>query len=195
MTTLPKITEQLLDTILTPTYPPDHFDRISGANTLWLSGLSMRRIISKDDFRYQGAVRAVLERGGIVQIVMLDPESEACRYAAIQDFGKDRANRDEYRTRVLETLTKLCDIKAERKGTLSIATVDYMPTFGLDIVDPEEENAIIYVRYYPLNSEAVGDDKPYLRLEKSYGRWYQFYYDQFKSHLMMAENWNCTGSA
>jgi hypothetical protein len=120
-----------------------------------------------------------------VKVLMHHPKYDVCKYAMMQDGpGTDP---DGYKQLVHEHLSEFCRMRAtaERGGNLKIRTIDYMLTFGLDIMNGNNEaTGIVYVRYYPLprKNEKRVDDKPIVRLTQNDARWYAFYVGQFERH-------------
>ena len=160
--------------------------------------------------------RMVLEGGGTVKIAMLNPDSEkACEYGWIQDYwtdeGEPEQNLADYRSvtrrafkafgRIQREINKELTKRTYSKGALLLYGLDYLPTFGLDIMNPGLSDPVVYVRYYPIASVSAGDlqnpgedrpiirypgeDRPIIRFDQStpdQKYWYDFYVRQFSLH-------------
>lgn len=199
------------DLVLKRTVTEEHRERLASAKTLWISGTSLRRtgIIAGIDYErgFEAQVkRMVLDEGGTVRIVMLNPASrKACEYAWLQDHWTDRGtpkqSREDYLSDTRRTFEAFDRIRREieeeparragRKGTFSLCGLDYMLTYGMDIVNHGLTDAVVFVRQYPLASVTTGEDsnpgedRPIIRFghdTPSERYWYNFYVRQFELH-------------
>ena len=178
------------DKVLPKKYPPNdlHKKDLLSARNLFLTGLCMRRtgVSSEHDFEDQVGFRKlvrriVLEENGVVKLIMLHPRAEACRFGWMQDYwtnqGEPEMTLARYCDEVKKALDRFYNIQAGVRQELGdkqsdkcdflVYPIDYMLTFGLDIID-RPSGAIAYVRYYPLASQLIGEDAPILRLEQAH---------------------------
>jgi transcriptional regulator with XRE-family HTH domain len=189
-----KTREGMIGSVLSAFYPNEYGTELRSATHLWVTGTNLRRIVTDN---YLGHVRQILERGGSVKVLMNHPLDEACRFAMIQDRGPGSDLRL-YKEHVHHNLSKFCEIRETgRNGkNLEIRTINYPLSFGLDILNGENETAgVIYVRFYPLpNMQVPSEDRPIVKLRAVDGYWYDFFKDQFerhwadKAHRGLAEN-------
>ncbi len=167
-------------------YPDEYESDFKNANELWITGTNLRRIIVGDGSgTYLRYIRDVLSRKGVVKVLMNHPDSCACKYAMMQDGGP-ASDLEAYRRQVRKNLGAFCKLRSEATNgrNLLIRTIDYMLTFGLDIMNGnDEERGIVYVRFYPLpGRNAAVDDRPIVRLNQHDSRWYNFFKQQFELH-------------
>jgi hypothetical protein len=196
------------DKILREDYPPDYERRFAAARSLLITGLCMRRtgVLADTNFlqqrKFETLVREiVLDRGGTVKIIMLEPGGSACRFGWLQDYWTDKGapekTYEDYLDDVRKTANKFEQIKTSverdlkrvtgKKGEFRYYLLDYMLSCGLDIVDHDYDDAVAYVRYYPLASRQIGEDRPFIRVDrKNHTEWYDFYFDQFRLHEALA---------
>jgi Swt1-like HEPN len=165
----------------------DEYDRdFKNARELWITGTNLRRIVTgQGSSRYLDLIKSVLSKNGTVKILMNHPDSEACQYAMMQDGPHN--NLLDYRQGVGDNLNTFCtmrDTVPRGKTNMLIRTIDYMLTFGLDIMNGQDETrGVTYVRFYPLPKKLeMIDDRPLVRLSCHDATWYKFFVGQFERH-------------
>jgi hypothetical protein len=172
-----ELRNHFVDQILMETYPSEQHPRdLASATELWMSGTNLRRAIPH---RFK-ELKQVLERGGAINAIFANPGSaEMMRYAAMQEQGNVKG--EEVRNTQIELIKQnmehLLDLSKEvSRGKVSMYKTDYPMGFGLDVINPNSEEGIIYVRYFPF----ADDGRPVLRLTRKNDRWYRFYFYQFQ---------------
>jgi hypothetical protein len=182
MTTAPPDFDVRSYTILERYYPREYETDLMSAEELWITGTNLRRIVSEGYLKY---IEDILSRGGVVKVLMHHPTSDACTYAMIQDRGP-ASDIAAYREFVHENLIAFCKIRATNLNgrNLLIRTIDYMLTFGLDIINGGDKGSgTTYVRFYPLpRRQETLEDRPIIRLNQEQGTWYDFFKGQFERH-------------
>ena len=182
--------EGLLNRILQRNYNFRQYEiDLKNARSLSITGSNLRRIVTN---RYLPAIHKVMMRAKDtdepnVKVLMHDPLSNLCETAMIQDKGFG-SNIHEYRELVATNLSAFCWLRAKspRGDKLLIRTMEYMPTFGLDVIDGGSRESSIWIRFYPLPDPSEDDkDKPIVRLTENDGFWYEFFSKQFDQH------WDC----
>jgi hypothetical protein len=161
-----------LDQILSETYPTEQYPRdLASGTELWMSGTNLRRAIP---YRSR-ELKKVLERGGTIHAIFADPDSgEMMRYAAMQEQGNVQGEevKNTQRELIDQNMKHLLDLSKEvSRGNVLIYKTEYPIGYGLDVIDRNSEEGIIYVRYYPF----ADDGRPVLRLTRKNDRWYRFY--------------------
>jgi hypothetical protein len=155
-----------------------YFADFAQAQRLYITGLNLRRIVHSR----LNDLDSVLNRGGSIQAILLDPASHACTYATIQDWGRDddKSVRS-YINSIEMAYETLCQVKADNKQNgerFEIAMIDYMLPFGIDAMEFDDpKDGALYVRLYPLKTKV--DDRPILALRANDGEWYSFFRKQF----------------
>ena len=159
--------------ILEPRYPPEYYTQFRNASSLSIMGSNLSRTYPSQ----KRELKSVADKGK-VRILMLHPKHHACRYAMIQDPGRSN-DIEHYRGRIRERLLYFCCL-AKKHNSLSIRVMDYVPAFGIDIIEPSRT---IWVRLYPLQSKDEPDeDRPIVRLGPQDGTWHGFFKEQFDDH-------------
>jgi hypothetical protein len=175
--------ESAIDGLLLKEYPDSYRADFSRAINLSVMGTNLRRLIHN-----MIDIVGVLDRGGTIQVILLDPHSNACKYAAIQDWGRgDDDSLRAYAQTVVHAWDVFSELKAKlpNRENLIIRVIDYPLAFGMDAMEfDDEKHGKIYVRYYPMKTMA--DDRPIVVLSDSDGYWYKFYKEQFALHWQLA---------
>jgi hypothetical protein len=168
-------------------YPPSYAADFARAKDLWMSGLNLRRIIPSR----LGDIRRVLEGGGTVRVLLLDPDYDGCRDAAIQEWGRsDRSAIERYRKMIRNVHSSFSELRNRNtRKQIKIRKIGYSLGFGVDAIDLADRNAgVLYVRFYPI-SGPVMDDRPILPLKSRDGYWYKFYQEQLEYQWACATPW------
>ncbi len=173
-------------TVLERVYPDERSRDFERAEELWLTGTNMRRIVTDDGDRHLlGCIERVLGNGGTVKVLMIHPLSDVCKYAMMQDSCRAR-DLNSYRDIVGRNLQTFSRMRTKCKGgeKLQVRTIDYAITFGLDIMNGNDEpKTTVYVRFYPFPEKDVFlDDRPIIKFNRNDSRWCQFFVEQFKNH-------------
>jgi transcriptional regulator with XRE-family HTH domain len=168
----------------------DYLKDFARAKKLWITGLNLRRIV---DGRLKDLANVLSREGGKIQLILLEPDCNACAYAAIQEWGRgDDDSVKNYIKTIVEAHKSFCELqtKSANGENFEIKKIDYALAFGLDAMEFDDPNdGAVYVRFYPL--ECGLDDRPILPLRTSDGYWYQFYKAQFDLHWNRATEWGC----
>jgi hypothetical protein len=167
----------LVDQILLETYPSEQYPKdLASATELWMSGTNLRRAIP---YRFK-EFKQVLERGGTIHAIFANPGSgEMMRYAAMQEQGNVGGEevKNSQQELINQNMKQLFNLSKEvSRGNILIYKTDYPMGYGLDLIDRNSEEGIIYVRYYPF----ADDGRPVLRLTRKNDRWYRFYLFQLE---------------
>jgi hypothetical protein len=173
-------------------YPAQYDTDFMSARELWMTGTNMRRIVTgHGSTRYLDCIKTVLAKNGIVKVLMNHPDDDVCRYAMMQDGPN--TDLQGYRQVVGENLNTFCKIRdtvRNGKTNMSIRTINYMLTFGLDVMNGKDDTrGVAYVRFYPLPKKHENlDDRPIVRLSPHDATWYNFFIGQFERHWNNGEN-------
>lgn len=188
--------ELTIDSILRPGYPPAYPNEFASAKrNMWITGLNLRRITDReyDGIKLITHVDDALKRNVKTKILLIEPEPEVCKYAAMQDWGTKDG--DSYAKQVIRALSIFCGLRTEdTNSNLEIRTINYPLNFGIDAMDAESDGGIdegiIYLRFYPIYAYKT-DDQPIVRLTPKEHYWYDFYKTQFYTLWRLATDYNC----
>jgi hypothetical protein len=164
-------------------YPDGYEQDFEEAEELWIMGTNLRRIVG--DQKVSQMKDVLRKKNGSVKILMHRPRDAVCKYAMLQE-GLDQL--PQYRVVVRDNLLQFFKIRADEEigKKLEIKTIDYMLTFGLDVINGTMRNttSAIYLRFYPLPQNVVNkiQDQPIIKFRYSDRRWYDFFLDQFTYH-------------
>lgn len=153
---------------------PNHNGELSSAHTIKMVGVTLSRTVRD----YLGCFQQRLSEGATIQLITIDPESEATKQAALRSyqvaepsFYPDRLKPTMDLLRVLVALPSLT-------GSFSLRLIPFAPSFGMVMIDPEQQNGKIYVEIYQHHSF---DPNPTFVLERERDAyWYDFFKQQFE---------------
>lgn len=149
---------------------------LSSANTIHLAG----RVLAGSARKFMHVLGQRLVAGATIRFLILDPEHEpVLQQAVLQSLDAPIGFwRDTLKTTVtiIEALAKT----PGRKGTVEIGYLSFIPSFGLELVDPDQQHGTCFVELYQHRStkphatfELRASDDPY---------WFQYFEEQF--HLL-----------
>lgn len=163
--------EVKLNNILLDKYPAEYEKDLGRAKELWITGNNLRRITPEHDKR----LREVLRNKGTIYVILLG-EGDAVKYGAQQDKGPD-ADPGRFLHSIKEAYNFFDRLRKSHPERVHIRTIDYPLPFGIDAIDINLPNGVIYVRMYPFYSDR---DEPILVLRPYQEKWYDFYKEQLK---------------
>ncbi len=172
---LHELVQTSVNSTLYDCYPPSYWESLAGAKKLWISGLNLRRFCFSD---HVNTLDRMIGRGGTLNAILLSSDDDAMiKYGTRQDNGQaDAPSLKDWRGTITRTESYLRNLQVSAPGRVHIKKTDYPMPFGLDAVDIESPEGIIYVRYYPFYTG--GGDKPILVLRANQSPWYDFYKNQ-----------------
>lgn len=149
-------------------------EKLASAKELWVTGLNLRRIFPD----HEGLIKDVIQKGGVVNAMLLSSSNEALvKYGAQQDSGV-ATNSETWANSIKEIEDKLRGLKKSSPKQVEIKSIDYPLPYGLDAVDIDSPDGIIFVRYYPFFTG--NSDQPILILRADQSEWYAFYKKQLE---------------
>lgn len=133
-------------------------------------GVSLERTIRNN----YAALEEKLRRGDSIRVLVVDPNSAASEIAANRVY----VNVDVERTRngIQATLKSLSNLKQTTLGKLEIRIVDYPPSVGGFVMDPETAQGVLYLKHYTF--KMPDEDIPRFVLRPKDGYWYKFFTQQ-----------------
>lgn len=165
--------EVSLDRVLLDRYPESYIPDINGACTLHIIGTNLRRHFPDrfSDFEQ------ILGRGGHIYATLTDESNAAAvKYAAQQDQGPESTT-DSFQPSIISTKTHLRNLMARWPKQVNISQTSYPLPFGLDGVNIDMTDGVIYVRYFPLFGKG---DLPIIAVRPHETKWFNFFRDQIK---------------
>ncbi|MFI7614067.1 hypothetical protein ACIBP6_22825 [Nonomuraea terrae] len=111
--------------------------RVGRADDIRFAGVTLSRTVR----RYADDLRQALERGASVKVLMIDPVGAAPEEAARRSTVPDQP--DVFESRVRSTLYVLRDLRAH--DGLEVRLLPLVPAFGLLMLDPGDDDGIVYV--------------------------------------------------
>ena len=152
--------------------PANYHDELSRAHDLWITGTNLRRIFP-DNYH---VLEQIINKGGTIHAILLR-EGEALKYAAQQDAGPD-ANVNNYAASIKSARFHLEKLKLLAPMKVRIYTIDYPLPFGIDAIDIDSIDGVIYLRFYPFFTGK--GDHPIVVLRPNDSIWFEFYKNQLK---------------
>jgi hypothetical protein len=179
--------------ILKSDYPLYFEDQLQKTKKISMLGTNLRRVL-----KWRPHIERIIDGGGSVEAVLVDPLSDATRYSAYQEHGDST-------TLSLATFVGHVDncwqwlSKQQTKNNyrfydqVNIKKIDYPLAFGLDVLEFEDGDGVIYIRFYPLMYGENEHDRPiieFTRESEESRDWYDVFKTQWERHSSKAESWN-----
>jgi hypothetical protein len=149
-------------------FPADLISRRAGSFDILLIGRSLTRTVQG----MQTDMGAILETGGRIRVLVLDPEDEPLMDAAdrriAQSLGQGRL-----RQRILTTLDDLTTLRGRTNGRLEIRVSSSIPCAGFNCLDVSGPRGLVCVQHYEYRPR--GEPAPIFALEPEDEPWYQYF--------------------
>jgi hypothetical protein len=126
---------------------------------------------------YRGTFEERLASGAHIRFILIDPASEATRHAKLRSQAMVRdSSYAEFVQATIELICILVDLTGPH-GTVELGLLPYAPSFGMVLIDPDEDLGRIIVEIYQHKSLALN---PTFELDPERDpRWYKFFHEQF----------------
>jgi hypothetical protein len=129
--------------------------------------------------------REKLRRGDTVQILLVDPDSPVCEMAVKRN--PEPTTVEDQQSLIRQSL-RMCDqLIRETSGELEVRLIDWLPSFGAVVVDPELSRGAIYRWNYSYNTHIVNQPQMVLRPED--GHWYELFREEIYAMWEGATRW------
>jgi hypothetical protein len=152
---------------------PPFATRVKNARQIWVLGISLQGLVSF----HKGVFISKVRDGASLRFLMMDPDSQASDAKACGLFSAtDPAVLKRDIRRTIETISEL---RQSDPAAVSLRLTQYVPGFGLVLVDPDRDNGLIIVELYPYL--VTSSERAHFELTPSDGRWYKYFRDQFNS--------------
>jgi hypothetical protein len=146
-------------------FPSRFTHHIENASELWLTGVHHSSIMTE----YYHSFEKMLNQGGSLKVIVVDPDGAACEMTAMRFAGHVHPEQERTRTRAnLEILQQLAKSAPER---VEIRIIDYLFEYNAFLIDPYSSDGIVYVQRYTFKIMG-GARKPKFVYRPKDGRWY-----------------------
>jgi hypothetical protein len=151
-------------------------ERIGTAKEIWHQSVSSYASINDSSKELEIFVR----RGGRLRCILTDPGGEALQYGIIRNIGQS-ALIGNLRTQFRDTQAVLEKIagSASKGGGVSLKKIDFLPDPILTIVDPEQEEGVIFATLNGFGQTPAARPSFLLRQQRD-AAWFSFYCDSFR---------------
>ncbi|MFJ8912483.1 hypothetical protein [Amycolatopsis sp. NPDC102389] len=173
-----RLTEQVRDagrggpaTLFEPEFPADLIARRAAAFDILLIGHSMTRTVQG----MRSDIRSILEAGGRIRVLVLDPADEAIVEVADRRISPSHGQ-GRTRLRILATLDELTSLKGRTGGRLEIRVSSRIPSAGFNCLDVSSKRGLICVQHY--EHRPVGEAAPVFTVEPKDAPWYRYFADE-----------------
>ena len=123
-------------------FPQTLINDLNEAKTMFIFGADLNRTIKRNYAR----LIEKLQRGDVIKILLVNPDSPACEMAAA--FHYEPMTLEDKRAAVNRSLRMCHEPKKQTAGNLEIRLANHCPTFGAFAVDLGASNGIIYLWAY-----------------------------------------------
>ncbi|MEV4564344.1 hypothetical protein AB0K12_11310 [Nonomuraea sp. NPDC049419] len=149
-------------------FPAELHQSRASADTWLFIGNTMSRTLPT----MRGPLRRSLARGSRVQVLLLDPTNAALMQVASQE-GSIPQDADHLAETVKRALDELLLIRDGTQGFLEVRVASFLPKIGVNAIDAETANAVVYVQHY--EHRPPGEAAPIFKLTPQDGFWYAHY--------------------
>jgi len=158
-----------------PEQNPPFDELISNARKIYLLGNSFVRLLRT----YEANLIKRIDAGAEVRIIFLDPRGEACKLLAASS-GRD------VRQAIMGSINIAFDLRQHsldsKRGKVEIRLIDWTPSCGMYLIDPDAANGYIRVTVYPPDVRSPLSNRVHFILSRDADkRWYEQYYSQYRS--------------
>ena len=172
---------------------PELSSFIQRANRIDMCGVTLTSTLGKS----YGNLRAKLEEGATIRVMLIDIESVALEMSAQRSTNpKDL---DYYRMHVDSSLRELAylykgeqdnrALKKENVGNIIVKLLSYAPSFGMINIDPNQRDGVVFVELYP---HKFGYETPptFDLTQERDQDWYSYFVRQFEQMWDVAKPWD-----
>lgn len=152
-------------------FPP--FDvRVKKSKQIWFLGMSLQGLVAY----HQGVFVKKARDGASLRVLIMNPESPSCDAKAVGLFSAtDPAT---LRNHIAGTINFCQKLKEDFNASIELRLTNFVPTFSLVLIDPDDSDGVIIVEMYPYLVTA--HDRVHFELTPGDGEWYQYFRDQFE---------------
>ena len=168
-------------TLFLEKYPDELKEQITNARELWVIGINL----ATTTHVYYDSFLDSLKRGNKIRVLLINPQSHVNQLAATRTHRKQSA--EWHRSLVLQSLTLLCQLRAEVPNGIEIRTLHHLPSFGMFGIDLETQQGILYLEHYGYRLK-IGD-KPKMVLRPQDGKWYDIFRQQLYALWQDSVEW------
>ncbi|MFF5405055.1 hypothetical protein ACFY8K_19615 [Streptomyces misionensis] len=153
----------------------DLLEHVRAAQDIRIVGVTLSRTLRDLVDELQRKARA----GAVVKVALIDPAGSAAEEAARRSTIPDRAGM--YRNRLRSSVDLLRELaeKPGAQGRVEVRFLDFVPAFGLVLLDPLRPGGRIHVDIYS-HSSASGD-AVFTVLPRRDGEWFDHFRTEFDS--------------
>ncbi|WP_345700387.1 hypothetical protein [Kitasatospora terrestris] len=150
-------------------------EQVREAQDIRIVGVTLSRTLRDLVDELQRRVAA----GAVVKVALIDPAGSAPEEAARRSTIPDRAGM--YRNRLLASVDLLRELAEApgARGRVEVRFLDFVPAFGLVLLDPEGPEGRIHVDIYSHGS--ASGDAVFTVLPRRDGEWFQHFRREFDS--------------
>jgi hypothetical protein len=176
--------------LLMTDYPRRFESQLQKTKKISVLGTNLRRLI-----KWRTHIEDIITRGGRVEAILVDPDSDAARYSAFQEHG-DMTTLSV--SSFVNHLDNCCQWLREQQtkennrfyDQVEIKKIDYPLAYGLDALDFGNGDGVIYIRFYPLMLGEGEHDRPIIEFTKQSEDWHGLFETQWVRHFSKAASWN-----
>ncbi len=172
------------DSFFLEEFPPSIRTDIQNAKELWIVGVSQTTQVRT----YFSEIRNVVQSGGIVKVLLVDPSGIAAEMASVRVFG--RANLERTRNEIQASLEDFCELRATASKRVEIRIINHPLGQGVIAINPSTASGVLYIGNYPFKTQ--GGSKPKFLLRTMDGRWYDFYKSELINMWDNGSPWKCS---
>jgi len=150
-------------------------DTLKSANAIFLLGYSLSRTIRD----YHHLLEQQLAAGAEIRVVVIDPEAETLLQAVALESIASTPETWRRHIEITVTAVRALAQHPHNSGSIKIGYLPYPPSFGMVMIDPNENHGFCYVDIYHHKSTAPNAT---FKLEAPNDpTWYAFFREQYET--------------
>lgn len=134
----------------------------------------------------QAEMTAILEAGGRIRVMVVDPTDEALVEAASRRVDH-RLGPDKMRARIMTTLDDLTTLRSRVGGRLEIRVSSSVPTAGFNCLDITGRHGLVSIQHYEYRP--AREAMPIFTLQPPDGAWYQHFVNEAERLWKASTEW------
>lgn len=138
---------------------------------------------------YYGIFQTKIQNNCSVRIILVNPKDDAT-VKVVSTSSLSTPDTHDYKQLIETTIKKLLVLRSsvgQQSGNLEVRIIDFIPPFGLTILNSQLSSGKIFVELYSHKGKV--SERPHFVLMNGDGNWYQYFLGQWKEIYKSSEEY------
>lgn len=161
-------------------------EKIRKANNVSVNGTTLIQVSTQ----YRGEYEDKLRSGCNLRFLLLEPNSESVKLVGNRNYEAKESPQtlELYLNESIDNLSTL-DNLPDKRGSCEVRVLDYVPSFGLVMVETNDGEDVIFVQMFPYKS--AHGNRPWFQINSiTDSMWYNYFKSQYEKMWNDAVPWN-----